>query len=105
MIRIRVDDKVDEDTNADLEADMRDYRARYRGVRFKDLLVTNPNYQCFAKVFYVPGEFYEYVTYMNPGAKKPVLLSVSMNTEKSEATPEELEAYKSVVQSLTLLKP
>ncbi len=57
------------------------------------------------KRFYIPGQFYEYVTYVNPGPKKPVLLSVSMNTQKLEASEKELEAYKSAVQSLTLLKP
>jgi len=57
------------------------------------------------KVFYIPGKFYEYVAYVNPGPKKPVLFSVSMNTQKLEASAKELEAYKSAVQSVTLLKP
>jgi hypothetical protein len=105
LIRIRVNSKEDENTSADLEEDMRDYKARYAKVQFKDLSIKNPRYLCLAKVFYVPGEFYEYVTYVNPGPKKPLLFSVSMNTQKSEASAKELEAYKSAVQSLTLLKP
>lgn len=105
LIRIRVNNKEDENTSADLEEDMRDYKAQYPKVQFKDLSIKNPRYLCLAKVFYVPGEFYEYVTYVNPGPKKPILFSVSMNTQKLEASAKELEAYKSAVQSLTLLKP
>jgi len=105
LIRIRLNPKVDENTKADLEADMREYRDQYPKVQFKDLSIRNPRYLCLAKVFFVPGEFYEYVAYVNPGPKKPLLFSVSMNTQESEANSEELEAFISAVQSLTLLKP
>jgi hypothetical protein len=105
LIRIRVDDKTDENTSADLEEDIRGYRAQYPKIQFKDLSVKAPEYLCLSKVFYIPGEFYEYVTYVNPGPGKPFLFSVSMNTQKSEASAKELEAYRSAVQSLKLLKP
>jgi hypothetical protein len=105
LIRIRVNDKVDENTNADMEADIRDYRTQYPEVKFKDIPAKAGRYLCLAKVFYVPGEFYEYVAYINPGLGKPILFSVSMNTGKSEASTAELSAYESVLQSLTLLKP
>jgi len=105
LIRIRLNDKVDENTSSDLEEDMRGYRAQYPKVQFKDLPLRNLRYLCLAKVFYVPGEFYEYVAYVNPGPGKPFLFSVSMSSEKSEASAKELEAYKSAVQSLRLLKP
>lgn len=105
LIRIRVNHKVDENIRADLEEDMRGYRAQYSKIQFKDLTVRNPRYACLAKVFYVPGEFYEYVAYVNPGAGKPFLFSVAMNKQKSEASAKELEAYRSAVESLMLLKP
>jgi hypothetical protein len=105
LIRIRLNDKADENTSADLEEDMRGYRAQYPKIQFKDLDIKNPEYLCLAKVFYVPGKFYEYVAYVNPGQGKPVLFSVSMNSQKSEASAKELEAYKSAVQSLRLVKP
>jgi hypothetical protein len=105
LIRIRVNTKVDENTSADLEEDQRSYKAQYPKVQFKDISVRHSKYLCLAKVFYIPGEFYEYVAYVNPGRTKPFLFSVSMNTQKSEASPKELEAFKSAVQSLTLLKP
>ena len=81
LIRIRVNDKVDENTEADLDEDMRGYRAQHPKIQFKDLTVKNPEYPCLAKVFYVPGEFYEYVAYVNPGAGKPFLFSVAMNSQ------------------------
>ena len=105
LIRIRVNDKVDENTSADLEEDARGYRAQYPKVQFKDLSVRNARYSCLAKVFFVPGVSYEYVAYVNPGAGKPFVFSVSMNSQKMEASGKEIEAYKSVVESLTLLKP
>ena len=105
LIRIRIDDKLDENTSADLKEDLRGYQVQYPKIQFKELLVRNQRYLCLAKVFYIPGEFYEYVTYVNPGPGKPFLFSVSMNTQKSEASAKELEAYKSAVQSLRLLKP
>jgi hypothetical protein len=105
LIRIRVNDKVNENTNADMEADMRDYRTQYPDVKFKDIPAKAARYLCLAKIFYVPGEFYEYVAYINPGPQKPGLFSVSMNAGKSEASAAELSAYESVLQSLTFVKP
>jgi len=105
MIRIRVNNKEDENTQADIKEDMRVYRERYPEVQFKDLSITNPRYRCLAKVFYVPGSFYEYIAYVNPGPGKPLLFSVAMNSQKVEATAKELGAYESAVESLTLLKP
>jgi hypothetical protein len=71
LIRIRLNDKADENTSADLEEDMRGYKAQYPKIQFKDLAMKNPRYLCLAKVFYVPGEFYEYLAYVNPGQESP----------------------------------
>jgi len=73
LIRIRVNTKVDENTSTDLQEDMHQYRAQYPKVQFKDLSVKHPQYTCLSKVFYVPGQFYEYVAYVNPGLKKPLV--------------------------------
>jgi hypothetical protein len=105
LIRIRVNAKVNENTSADMAEDMRGYKAQFPNVRFKDLSIPNQRYLTIAKLFYIPGESYEYVTYVNPGPKRAILFSVSMNTQKLEASEKELEAYKMAVQSLTLLKP
>ena len=84
---------------------MRGYRAQHPKIQFKDLAIKNPRYLCLAKVFYVPREFYEYVAYVNPGPGKPFLFSVSMNSQKVDASVKEIEAYKSAVESLRLVKP
>jgi hypothetical protein len=105
LIRVRLNDKTDENISADMEADIRSYRAQYPKVQFKGIVIKNPAYPAVAKVFYVPGQFYEYVTYMNPGPGKPFIFSVSMNTQTSEATAKQLGAYETTLASLKLLKP
>jgi len=104
MIRIRVNDKVDENTASDMAADVREYQNQYPKVRFKNLAIKT-HYLCLGKLFYISGEFHEYVAYVNPGPTHPVLFSVSMNTGKSEATARELFAFETVVQSLKLMNP
>jgi hypothetical protein len=86
-------------------SNIRSYKAQYLNLRLKDIAIRNPAYPAIAKVFYVPGQFYEYVTNMNPGPAKPVIFSVSMNSQKSEATAKQLGAYESTLASLKLLKP
>jgi len=88
-----------------MEADIRSYKAQYPKIRFKDIAIRNPAYPAVAKVFYVPGQFYEYVAYMNPGQGKPFIFSVSMNSQKLEATAKQLGAYELTLASLKLLKP
>ena len=103
IIRVLVARKVDEDTATDLAHDMKGYQAQYKDVKFKDIKVAHPTYRPFAKLFYAPGRFFEYVTYLNPGVGKPQLLSVSMNKQQSEATESEFSAYTRVIASLQLL--
>ncbi len=105
LIRVRLNDKTDENISADMEDDIRTYKAQYPKIRFRDIAMRNPAYPALTKVFYVPGQFYEYVTYMNPGRGKPFIFSVSMNSQKSEATAKQLGAYESTLASLKLLKP
>ena len=105
VIRVRVNDKVSENTAADMAEDEGSYREQFPGVQFRDVAVSCDPYRCLSEIFFVPEKFYEYVTYLNPGAKKPVLISISMNSDKAEATAQELDAYKAVIQSLTVLKP
>jgi hypothetical protein len=62
LIRVRLNDKSDENISADMEADIRTYKAQYPKIRFKDLAIRNSAYRALARVFYVPGQFYEYVT-------------------------------------------
>jgi hypothetical protein len=105
IVRVVVSSKADEDTAADLAHDMESYRSEFSEAKFKDIAVSHASYRTFAKLFYVPGKFYEYVTYVNPGADSSNLLSVSLNKQRTEATAAELSAYGQVIQSLQLLAP
>ena len=103
LIRILVAHKVDENTAEDLAHDMDEYRQRYPDTKFRDLEVKHTSYKPFSKLFYVPGKFYEYVTYLNPGAASTLLLSASMNKEGVEATQSEYSAYVEIIGSLHVL--
>jgi hypothetical protein len=101
-IRVRVGEKTDEDTAEDLAADMESYRKQDPGVQFSDFGAAHPAYAVHSKLFFVPGKFYEYVAYANPGPGRPWLFSVAMNTTRP-ATEEELAAFRLVLKSLDLL--
>ena len=104
MIRIRVDDKIDERVDKDLAADMNDYRNQFPNIQFKDIAVSHPRYRIYSKVFYVENNFYEYVAYINPGPQSALMFSVAMNTQKTEATQSELATLQKVITSLQMLK-
>ena len=105
LIRVLLSEKTDENIAEDMAEDMREYRERFPKVQFGNLAITRPDYKVLARVFYQPGESYEYVAYVNPGPKSKFLFSISMNTGKTEASEKELAAFKSALQSLTLFKP
>jgi hypothetical protein len=100
---VRLNDKEDEDTAADLKYDMDGYRAKYPKIQFVDFTVTHRTYLVMPKLFLLPGEFAEYVAYLNPGPKAKFLISASMNKQREQASAEELEAFRLVVQSLLFL--
>ncbi len=102
-IRLRVTQKVDENTAADLEADREGYRREHPKVKFGELNVRHPQYGTFSELFFEPGSFYEYVSYLNPGPKYGVILSVSMSKASSAATKIELEAYEKVLGSVMIV--
>jgi hypothetical protein len=100
QIRVRVNEKVDENTAEDLNADMREYKKKYPKVEFAPLDIAHPEYRTYGKVFELPNDFYEYVAYLNPGPGSSYTLSVAMSKEKAPATSEELAAYTKVLKSL-----
>jgi hypothetical protein len=102
-IRVRLNDKADENTAADLQADMDGYRKQYPRVQFGEVATRHADYATFAKLFFQPGSFYEYTAYLNPGPKHPFTLSVVMSKAKSAATPAELATYETVLKSLKVL--
>jgi hypothetical protein len=103
IIRVLVADKTDENINEDLAHDMTGYREQYPNVVFKELAISHPKYQVFPKLFTVPGSFYEYVAYVNPGPTKKLMFSVSMNKQMKEASELELDVFQNIIASLQML--
>jgi len=99
-IRVRVNQKVDENTVEDLKADLQQYRKDYPDAVFSDLKIAHPDYKTFSKLVYLPNTFYEYIVYCNPGPKSKTVLSVAMSKMSVPATPDELRAFQSVLKSL-----
>jgi hypothetical protein len=102
-IRVRVTPKTDENTEEDLKADMTGYKKKYPDVRFEDIPVAHIQYKTFAKLFFVPRKFYEYVVYMNPGSSAPIVFSVALSKRNERANENELSAFTKTVQSLVFL--
>ena len=102
-IRVRVNNKVDENTIEDLNYDMDRYKKDFPNVQFSDLNVTHPEYETHARTAFVPNDFYEYVAYLNPGAGKQFILSVAMSKKSEPASDEELKAYEAVLKSIVWL--
>ena len=102
-IRVRVNDKVDENTIEDLNYDMKQYKNDYPKAEFSDLSVAHPQYKTFTKLAYVPGQFYEYVAYVNPGNASKFDFSVAMSKKSSPANPDEMKAFETVLKSLVWL--
>lgn len=102
-IRVRVNEKTDEDTIKDLQADMEGYRKEYPKIQLEEIPFKHAEYATFAKLFVQPGDFYEYTAYLNPGPQYPYTLSVALSKGKSAATPAELAAYETVLKSLKVV--
>jgi len=102
-IRVRLNEKTDNDPHADMMADVDQYKRQYPSTQFADVNVGHPEYKSSVKVFFTPGEFYEYVAYVNPGPGHHLMFSVAMSIEKRAATKDEISAYEHVLRSLRLL--
>jgi hypothetical protein len=102
-IRVRLNEKTDEDPNADMKADVDGYKKQYPKTEFTPLAFNHPTMKTCAKLFAEPGKFYEYVSYLNPGKQYHTMFSVSMSKSKEAATPDEIAAFQHVLQSLIML--
>jgi hypothetical protein len=104
LIRITVASKVDEDSEKDLQSDMKAYSEQYPGAVFTDLSVSHPTYRVLSKLFQVRGESYEYVTYLNPGPEFRHVLSIAFNKQGSPASKQELSTFREVAASLRMVR-
>jgi hypothetical protein len=102
-IRVRINDKVDENTIEDLNYDMQGYKKEFPAAQFSDLSLAHAEYKTFAKTVFVPNQFYEYVAYLNPGPGHPFTFSVAMSKKQEPATEAELNAFGAVLKSLVWL--
>lgn len=96
--------KHDENTERDLRYDIKTYKHQYKKLEQQDFFVGHEEYKCYSKLMYVEEEFYQYTVYVNPGSKFKSGLSVAMNISKRPATENELNAFKQIIASLTMLK-
>lgn len=94
--------KVNENIALSLESDKQAYRQREPNVQFEALDVKHPLYVTFPQLYSKSGEFYVYTAYLNPKGFEP-FFSVVMPKKKTPATPEELAAYKEVLESLRVI--
>jgi hypothetical protein len=102
-IRVRVNQKQDENTIEDLNYDLQGYREEYPDAKFSELDVTHAEYGTFAKLVFVPKQFYEYVAYVNPGRETRFTFSVAMSRRNSPAMDAELNAFRTVLRSVIWL--
>jgi hypothetical protein len=103
VIRLRVNKKVDENTEQDLAADMAGYKKRFPKVQFTDIEVSHPAFKCYSKLFSVDGQFHEYVIYVNPGEQYWYMFSVAYASGKKPASDTDLNTLRMVIASLVAL--
>ena len=101
-ILVSVHHKSDENTELRLQGEIAQYRKRYPHLELTDLEVKHPQYATFGKLFSQPGDFYQDISFLNPGTVYPYTLYVAMLKQKAPATPEDLAAYKDILQSLKI---
>ena len=104
QVLVGVYHKFDENVGLRLETDTQNYRKQYPKLELGELDAKHPQYATFPRTFSQAGEFYQYVTYLNPGSLYPYSLFVAMY-KKTPATPAELAAYKEIVRSLKMTPP
>ncbi len=104
LIQLSVFYKQDEFTDKDLEENINSYKEAYSNLQESNIDITHPKYRIYGKLEYVPGDFYQYIVYLNPGYNYKYGLAAAMNVYKRPATSEELQTFKEIVSSLLMLK-
>ena len=104
-VMLAVEHKFDENTALLIQGDVNSIRKQYPNLQLADLDVKHPRYATFTKTLSLPGQFFQYEVFMNPGSMYANVVYVGMSTSKDPATPAELAAYKEIVQSVELALP
>ena len=95
--------KQDENTVEDLKYDIGSYKKTYPNLKEDSFKAIHKDYNTFSKLIYIKDDFYQYITYINPGNKFKKGVTVAMNVSKKSATEKELIAYRAIVSSLIML--
>jgi len=103
LITVQVETKLEKKASDNFEIMIANYRERFPDLESTSLDISHFEYRSEGRLFKVPSQFYEYVVYVNPKKRGPLLLRVAMNTGDHLATQEELTAFTLVVRSLVLL--
>jgi hypothetical protein len=101
-IRVRVNGKTDEQIEKDLAVDVAGYLKDDPDVVVKPLELAHASYATVGSTVTERGRFSEYVLYLNPGKEYKVILSLALSIRGREATPEEMNAFRDVVQSFAV---
>ena len=101
-VLVSVHHKSDENTELRLQGEIAQYRKRYPHLELSEVDIKHPQYGTFGKLFSQPNDFYQYIAFLNPGTVYPYTLYVAMLKQKAPATPEELAAYKDILQSVRM---
>ena len=96
--------KHDENTIEDLNYDINSYKKEYPTLKEQNIEAKHNAYMTFSKLIYVDNNFFQYITYINPGSKYHNGVSIAMNISKRPATEKELSAYRQIVNSLIMFK-
>lgn len=103
IIQAQAFSKNDENTNEDLAYDISSYKNEYPALKEQNLVAKHKTYKTYSKLIFVDNNFFQYITYINPGIEFHKGVSIAMNIAKVPATEEELAAYKQIVNSMIMI--
>jgi len=99
-IQVSADHKFDENVALRIQSQIEAYRSRYPHLETGDLDAKHPRYTTFTKQVSQPGDFYQYIAFVNPGSLSPYVFYVSLTTRKAAPTAAEAAAFREVLESL-----
>lgn len=104
LIQVIAYTRHNENTLEDLKYDLETYKNDYPNIQFKEFEVEHEDYECFSKIAYLKDDFYQYITYINPGKEYKNCISIVMNLAKRDANKEEIKAYNKIIESLWVIE-
>lgn len=103
VIRVRLHHKVSEDLRSDMAIREAYYRRQFPRLELRQLTAFHPGDRVCAEELSVQGRLHEYLAYINPGPRDPVLFSVALSSGRLPASEADLGAFQEVVHSLAVV--